>query len=63
MLLKNKLSPRTHEKKYKEVEQCLESELEKFNESINEIVKTCILYKEDSPLHSSDVLQNESIGE
>lgn len=28
------------------MEQVLESELEKFNESINEIVKNCILYKE-----------------
>ncbi len=44
MLIKNKLSPRTHEKKYKEVDMFLESELEKFNESINEIVKNCMLY-------------------
>jgi hypothetical protein len=53
MLIRNMLTPRTHEKKYKEVEQVLEEELEKFNESINEIVKNCILFKE-SPNASKD---------
>lgn len=57
MLIRNTLSPRTHEKKYKEVESCLESELEKFNQSINEIVKNCIIYKQESPqLHNHNSL-------
>lgn len=46
LLLKNQLSPRTHEKRYKEVQEGLDNELTKFNESINEIVKNYMLYKE-----------------
>jgi hypothetical protein len=53
MLMKNKLSPRTHEKKYKDIDQHLVNELSKFNESINEIV-TYILEKE-SPSQSCEV--------
>lgn len=59
MLIKQTLSPRTHEKKYKQVEMALESQMLKFDESINVVVKNFMFCGEDPDLVVS--VQDESM--